>query len=175
MRQRRLTDRRLPSRSIFPARTARAAYEVYTSPEIYRLEQERIFRGPVWSFVAMEAEIAASTAGRHGNGRYVWIARRTYRPRSLRCRSVELRLHRRTTGTQFKVSHARARPATKYPQRVRLIYILTARSPARSSSGRGRAVQERQSSVCQLRRGADFVVREIRQDRHVSNHVKFPH
>jgi anthranilate 1,2-dioxygenase large subunit len=36
---------------------SRIPYKVYTSPEIYRLEQERIFRGPVWSFVAMEVEI----------------------------------------------------------------------------------------------------------------------
>jgi anthranilate 1,2-dioxygenase large subunit len=36
---------------------SRVPFEVYSSPEIYRLEQERIFRGPVWSFVAMEAEI----------------------------------------------------------------------------------------------------------------------
>jgi anthranilate 1,2-dioxygenase large subunit len=36
---------------------SRIPYEVYSSPEIYRLEQERIFRGPIWSFVAMEAEL----------------------------------------------------------------------------------------------------------------------
>lgn len=36
---------------------SRIPFEVYSSPEIYQLEQERIFRGPVWSFVAMEAEI----------------------------------------------------------------------------------------------------------------------
>ena len=36
---------------------SRIPYEVYSSPEVYRLEQERIFRGPIWSFVAMEAEI----------------------------------------------------------------------------------------------------------------------
>jgi anthranilate 1,2-dioxygenase large subunit len=36
---------------------SRIPYRVYNSPEIYRLEQERIFRGPVWSFVALEAEI----------------------------------------------------------------------------------------------------------------------
>jgi anthranilate 1,2-dioxygenase large subunit len=36
---------------------SRVSFEIYSSPEIYRLEQERIFRGPVWSFVAMEAEI----------------------------------------------------------------------------------------------------------------------
>ena len=36
---------------------SRIPFEVYSSPEVYRLEQERIFRGPIWSFVAMEAEI----------------------------------------------------------------------------------------------------------------------
>ncbi|MBV8134857.1 MAG: Rieske 2Fe-2S domain-containing protein [Deltaproteobacteria bacterium] len=36
---------------------SRIPYEVYSSPEVYQLEQERIFRGPIWSFVAMEAEI----------------------------------------------------------------------------------------------------------------------
>jgi anthranilate 1,2-dioxygenase large subunit len=36
---------------------SRIPYEVYSSPELYQLEQERIFRGPIWSFVAMEAEI----------------------------------------------------------------------------------------------------------------------
>jgi anthranilate 1,2-dioxygenase large subunit len=36
---------------------SRIPYKVYSSQEIYDLEQERIFRGPVWSFVAMEAEI----------------------------------------------------------------------------------------------------------------------
>ena len=36
---------------------SRIAYEVYSSPEIYQLEQERIFRGPTWSFVALEAEL----------------------------------------------------------------------------------------------------------------------
>ena len=36
---------------------SRIPYEVYTSPEVYELEQERIFRGPTWSFVALEAEL----------------------------------------------------------------------------------------------------------------------
>ncbi len=36
---------------------SRIPYEVYSSSEIYRLEQEQIFRGPTWSFVALEAEI----------------------------------------------------------------------------------------------------------------------
>jgi anthranilate 1,2-dioxygenase large subunit len=36
---------------------SRIAYEVYTSPEVYESEQELIFRGPVWSFLALEAEL----------------------------------------------------------------------------------------------------------------------
>jgi anthranilate 1,2-dioxygenase large subunit len=36
---------------------SRIPFNVYTSPEIYQLEQERIFRGPTWSFVALEVEI----------------------------------------------------------------------------------------------------------------------
>jgi len=36
---------------------SRVPFNVYSSPELCQLEQERIFRGPVWSFVAMEAEI----------------------------------------------------------------------------------------------------------------------
>lgn len=39
---------------------SRMPYEIYTSPEIYQLEQERIFRGPTWSFVALEAELPNS-------------------------------------------------------------------------------------------------------------------
>ena len=38
---------------------SRVPYLLYTSEEIYQREQERIFRGAVWSFVALEAEIPA--------------------------------------------------------------------------------------------------------------------
>ena len=33
-------------------------FRVYTDPEQYRLEQERIFKGPTWSFLCLAAEIA---------------------------------------------------------------------------------------------------------------------
>jgi anthranilate 1,2-dioxygenase large subunit len=39
---------------------SRIPFKVYSSPEIYQLEQQRIFRGPTWSFVALEAEIPNS-------------------------------------------------------------------------------------------------------------------
>ena len=33
-------------------------FRLYTDPEQYRLEQERIFKGPTWSFLCLAAEIA---------------------------------------------------------------------------------------------------------------------
>lgn len=42
----------------FPAEDcSRIPYGMYRDPEIYALEQQRIFRGPVWNFLALEAEI----------------------------------------------------------------------------------------------------------------------
>lgn len=38
----------------------RVPYAVFTDPAVYRREQEAIFRGPHWSFVALEAEIPKS-------------------------------------------------------------------------------------------------------------------
>ena len=35
----------------------RIPYWVYTDPAIYDLEQRRIFQGPTWNYVALEAEI----------------------------------------------------------------------------------------------------------------------
>ena len=37
----------------------RVPYEIYTSQDVFNREQERIFRGPLWNYVALEAEIAA--------------------------------------------------------------------------------------------------------------------
>ena len=39
------------------AGTHRVPYGVYTNPEIYRRELDRIFHGPSWNYVALEAEI----------------------------------------------------------------------------------------------------------------------
>jgi anthranilate 1,2-dioxygenase large subunit len=39
---------------------SRIGYGFYHDPEIYRLEQERIFRGPVWSVLGLEAEVPNS-------------------------------------------------------------------------------------------------------------------
>ncbi|MGC1305030.1 MAG: anthranilate 1,2-dioxygenase large subunit AndAc [Caulobacteraceae bacterium] len=43
----------------FPARDgSRVPYKVFHSPEIYAREQERIYRGPTWSFLGLESEVA---------------------------------------------------------------------------------------------------------------------
>ena len=36
---------------------SRVPYRVYTDPEIYALEQQRLYRGPVWNFLCLECEI----------------------------------------------------------------------------------------------------------------------
>ena len=36
---------------------SRVPYKVYTDPEIYELEQRRLFQGPTWNFLGLEAEI----------------------------------------------------------------------------------------------------------------------
>lgn len=36
---------------------SRVPYKVFSSDEVYALEQERIFRGPTWNFLGLEAEI----------------------------------------------------------------------------------------------------------------------
>ncbi len=49
-----------PSPALFPrADGSRVPYAVFHSPEIYAQEQARIFRGPTWSFLGLEAEIKA--------------------------------------------------------------------------------------------------------------------
>ena len=35
----------------------RIPYWIYQSPEIYALEQQRLFEGPVWNFLCLEAEV----------------------------------------------------------------------------------------------------------------------
>ena len=37
---------------------SRVPYEVFSSPAIYEREQERIYRGPTWNFVALDVEIS---------------------------------------------------------------------------------------------------------------------
>jgi len=41
----------------WPNDPALVPYQVYTDPALYELEQEKMFRGPTWSFVALEAEL----------------------------------------------------------------------------------------------------------------------
>jgi phenylpropionate dioxygenase-like ring-hydroxylating dioxygenase large terminal subunit len=43
-----------------PEGVTRTPYRVMSDSEIYRLEQERIFRGPVWQYLCLEAEIPES-------------------------------------------------------------------------------------------------------------------
>ena len=38
----------------------RVPFEIYTRQDVYDREQERIFRGPLWHYVALEAEIPAT-------------------------------------------------------------------------------------------------------------------
>ena len=37
--------------------TSRTPYQVYTDPQIYALEQKRLFQGPTWNFLCLEVEI----------------------------------------------------------------------------------------------------------------------
>jgi hypothetical protein len=53
---------------------SRISYEIYSSPEIYELEQERIFRRPTWTFVALEAELPNSGKVMKGSrGTILWL------------------------------------------------------------------------------------------------------
>ena len=35
----------------------RVPFRLFSDPEIYRIEQERIFRGPVWNFLCLEIDV----------------------------------------------------------------------------------------------------------------------
>ena len=37
---------------------ARVPYRLFSDPEVYALEQERLFRGPVWNYLCLELEVA---------------------------------------------------------------------------------------------------------------------
>jgi anthranilate 1,2-dioxygenase large subunit len=55
--------------AIWPALDySRVPYRVYHDPELYACEQERIFRGPVWSFLGLAAEIPDP-----GDFRATWV------------------------------------------------------------------------------------------------------
>lgn len=49
-----------PTRRWPPEGVARVPYWVYTDPEIYELETQRIFEGPSWNYVGLEAEVPNS-------------------------------------------------------------------------------------------------------------------
>ena len=47
---------------------SRVPYRLFHDPQIYELEQKRIFRGPVWSYLCLEAEIPKA-----GDFRTTWL------------------------------------------------------------------------------------------------------
>ena len=60
-------------------------FRLYTDPEQYRLEQERIFKGPTWNYLCLAAEIPdARRLGRHDGRR----GRGHRRPRTRTARST---------------------------------------------------------------------------------------
>jgi anthranilate 1,2-dioxygenase large subunit len=51
-------EKAMTTAEIWPALDySRVPYRLYHDPEIYEAEQERIFRGPAWNFLGLEAEI----------------------------------------------------------------------------------------------------------------------
>jgi len=50
------------------ANFSRVPYEVFTEPDFYRTEMERIFRGPVWHYLALDIELPS-----HGDYRTTWL------------------------------------------------------------------------------------------------------
>ena len=47
---------------------SRVPFRVFSDAEIYAMEQEKIFRGPIWNFLCMEADVA-----RPGDVRTTWV------------------------------------------------------------------------------------------------------
>ncbi|HEY8581284.1 MAG TPA: Rieske 2Fe-2S domain-containing protein [Beijerinckiaceae bacterium] len=47
---------------------SRAPYRVYTDPALYALEQQRIFRGPTWNFLALDCELPKA-----GDYKTTWV------------------------------------------------------------------------------------------------------
>src|SRR5262245_17104956 len=47
-----------PGRFMWPhTGTSQVPFQVYTDPDLYAMEQKRIFQGPTWNFLCLEAEI----------------------------------------------------------------------------------------------------------------------
>ena len=46
----------------------RVPFQVFSDPEIYAMEQQKIFRGPVWHYLCLEAEIPNK-----GDIRTTWV------------------------------------------------------------------------------------------------------
>ena len=47
---------------------ARVPFRVFSDAEIYALEQEKIFKGPIWNFLCMEVDVA-----KPGDVRTTWV------------------------------------------------------------------------------------------------------
>lgn len=52
----------------WPEGVNRVPYRVFSDQEIYAMEQEKIFRGPIWNFLCMEADVA-----KPGDVRTTWV------------------------------------------------------------------------------------------------------
>jgi len=65
----RMLNNQSPLDLIWPnANCTLTPYEIFTSKEIFELEQEKIFRGPVWNYLGFEAEIP-----KHGDFITCWV------------------------------------------------------------------------------------------------------
>ncbi len=58
---------------------SRAPYLVMSDPEIYAREQVRIFRGPVWNYLCLEAELPEPGSFRTATLRLWWRETKTAR------------------------------------------------------------------------------------------------